>query len=894
MENRLRRTLITIELRHVESYELIKRFSGERGQCELGRGGHRADPTELGLSTGLFRREGTQVMSAKHAMIRWKATVMLSDETPGFLREDTLVEIMDLGSTNGTGLRRRGESGATRLRPQEPHRLRDGDVLTFGRQLVTDGDKDVHRPLALKVKIIESEIGVGEPAGDQGRAGASIVDGRGSVANSPGTTQCMLGHGQRGDSAQVNSDTESDQHGSGVEEDEETMVNAPQAPSSRQPHGGYGLTEEQLVLHDEESNAAKDMASSATSDASSKLGMTLSAIDLTKEESGSDRDSMRSDPQSVMFDKGSKASGMQQSHVSDRVKVAKQELGIVMFSDETMDECEDDNAKCSDNYVTKGGDKHSKKSDGNESSRSDDSDPSLPPSSEDDHSDDEDSDEDVSNSVSDVDYSDDGAHLLCLCDRSSPCNSDCEDAPSRIDNAPNPTQRGKSGAIRVDGDGRRRVVLSSDDEEENDSMSQSSSRGVTTPPSSSVVKRSSPLQSPSQQDSFAVDDGEDSGSRFEFASDFESEEAVYQEKQRSSPSPFASDDESDLASEHEADQDVENVFSGITCGSLALNTHAKNLKASLEAIDRALVPLLKRLSDKKFAEDVADAVSGPDTSGGVIVASANATASFEPTIPSEDTSVMDGPVQASPMGPNTEITVAPSTEVVAPYKVPRFVRGASVDAQAAERARCESLGPLSPFAPSPPISDDDVDPDLDEIDSFAEDVGETESDSKTAEHVHCYMDTKSYDTPWRIFEGIGVKDIGAAHKPSKVDEHIQVFEGEFLCGTDPEVVRQSPSKKRLFSAVEASDETELQASDGHDITTATLSSSIAVGSEAVTTAGQTPPQSMASASDESAPPATKRRRVSLRDVSLGFGVGVVATLWGLTAMSESFLQSIIE
>ncbi|SCZ90592.1 BZ3500_MvSof-1268-A1-R1_Chr1-3g02086 [Microbotryum saponariae] len=893
MQNAPQRFMITVELRDAESDQLIKRFSGVRGWRDLGRGGHRADASELGLSTGLFRREGTQVMSAKHARIKWDTVRRVRDGNPGDELYSPVVEIMDLGSTNGTDLRRRGQSAITKLLPQSLYRIQDGDMLTFGKHLVGDRDKKAHRPLTLRVKITESEIGADDCAA------ASVPDGRSTTAHSPSPTQAKLDPSQKQCSVQEDSDTESDRHGSEVGEDVNTMMIPPKTPNepSRQPPSkGYGLTEEQLVLHDEENATVDDKASFSDPAADSKLGVSSDAIDLTEEKSVSDRESATSDvPRSDIADRGSQTSGLQQSNESDRAEAAKQELDIVMSSDQATNERVDDRPKHSLVYVIEQCDSFNEESDDNNLSHLYDSNEHA--SMCESHSDEEESDEDASNSGSDGYSSNDDSHVPWASDHSSVYDSDCEEITSH--QVPRPIQRSKSASDRTHE--RRRVIFSSDeegDEEGRDGDEEVkgppfsySSRGATTPPSSSVRKPSSLPKIHTQLGSSAADDAK-------------KEESVDQADRQSSISSFASlsssDHESDLASQHEEeDEDGYALSSGIP--------HTKALRASLRALDC----LLEARTQVKFTQSRIKELFDPSTSSASIGGLEHVTPSLEPTTAEGNTKfAMDESAELSPMRTHTATVIAPSAQVVAPYKAPRIVRVASTDVQGTERARSESLGLPAPLPALSPKSKShvDFDPDLDEIDLFVEGENESDLDSDPVEEdtdpssdvdgQYCGMGRqKSSETPARPIKGIVTIERAAAPEPFKVHEHeAQELEGEFFaptqkCSADIEAIQQTPSKKRIFSDMEASDEVALRDEEGQDLPPSTLSDDNK--SDTIIDVQQTPPQPSEGTSNDSTPP-SKRRRVSFRDVSLGFGVGVVATLWGLTTMSESFMQSIIE
>ncbi|KDE05407.1 hypothetical protein, variant [Microbotryum lychnidis-dioicae p1A1 Lamole] len=888
MQNAPKRFMITVELRDAESEQLIKRFSGMRGWRDLGRGGHRADASELGLSTGMFRREGTQVMSAKHARIKWDTVQRVRDDKSGDELCSPVVEIMDLGSTNGTDLRRRGQSAITKLVPQSLYRIQDGDMLTFGKHLVGDRDKKAHRPLTLRVKIIGSEIGAGDCVT------ASVPDGRSTTAHSPSPTQAKLDPGQKQCSVQEDSDTESDRHESEVGEDDNTMVITPKTPNepSRQPPSkGYGLTEEQLVLHDEENTTVDHKAFFSNPAADSKLGVSSDAIDLTEEKSVSDRESATSDvPRSDIADRGSQASGLQQSNEFDRAEPVKKTLDIVVSLDQTTNERADDRPKHSLVSLIEHCGSYNEESGDNDLSHLYDSneDASMCES----HSDEEESDEDASNSGFDGYSSNDDSHAS---DRSSVYNSDCEEISSH--QVPRPIQRSKSVSNRTHE--RRRVIFSSDeegdevgkDEEVKGSPFSYSSRGATTSPSSSVLKPSSPPKIHTQPGSSAADDAE---------------ESVDQAHRKSSISSFASmsssDHESDLASQHEEEgEDGYALSSGIP--------HTKTLRASLRALDCPL----EAETQEKLAQPGIEELSEPSTSSAGIGGSEHTTPSLEPTTAEGDTKfAMDEFEEMSPMRTHTATVTAPSSEVVAPYKAPRFVGVASTGMQVTERARSESLDLPAPLpALSPKFkSHGDFDPDLDEIDLFIEGDEELALDSDPIEEdmdpssdidgQHCGMGRPKYsDTPTKLFEGIVTLEKAATHKPFKVHEryaqelevHSASLQFTKKCSTDIEVIQQTPSNKRTFSDMEASDETVLRDEEGQNLRPSTLSDDNKC--EAINNLEQAPLQSSVSTSNVYTP-APKRRRVSFRDVSVGFGVGVVATLWGLTAMSESFMQSIVE
>ncbi|KAI5477238.1 FHA domain containing protein [Pseudohyphozyma bogoriensis] len=108
----------------------------------LGRGS-RSDSSCQALESGLFRAEGTKVMSQRHARIVW------SDD-------GTVPCLVDEESTNGTSIERDGDD--KKLLSGAEYALKNGDMITFGKSMAggTSGD-EVVRPLQLYVTILSSD-----------------------------------------------------------------------------------------------------------------------------------------------------------------------------------------------------------------------------------------------------------------------------------------------------------------------------------------------------------------------------------------------------------------------------------------------------------------------------------------------------------------------------------------------------------------------------------------------------------------------------------------------------------------------------------------------------------------------------------------------------------------
>ncbi|KAL0947997.1 hypothetical protein HGRIS_010621 [Hohenbuehelia grisea] len=98
------------------------------------------EPMEATQDMALFR---CAVVSRKHAKIT-------------FDDEDGCAYITDLRSHHGTYLRKPGELDSSRLRPDNPFVLVDGDIVTFGKPV--GRDRELVRPVTARVELLHSEI----------------------------------------------------------------------------------------------------------------------------------------------------------------------------------------------------------------------------------------------------------------------------------------------------------------------------------------------------------------------------------------------------------------------------------------------------------------------------------------------------------------------------------------------------------------------------------------------------------------------------------------------------------------------------------------------------------------------------------------------------------------
>ncbi|GAA5897362.1 hypothetical protein JCM6882_001867 [Rhodosporidiobolus microsporus] len=94
-----------------------KQWDRLQGDVELGRAS-KSDSAANDPHSGKFRTSETKVMSSRHAKITW---------------ENGCACLTDVGSTNGTAISREGEKRT--LEAGVSYRVKDGDVITFGRQV---------------------------------------------------------------------------------------------------------------------------------------------------------------------------------------------------------------------------------------------------------------------------------------------------------------------------------------------------------------------------------------------------------------------------------------------------------------------------------------------------------------------------------------------------------------------------------------------------------------------------------------------------------------------------------------------------------------------------------------------------------------------------------------
>ncbi|KAM0755713.1 hypothetical protein T439DRAFT_10495 [Meredithblackwellia eburnea MCA 4105] len=112
---------VQLILRSIPDGKVIKKFDSDQGTIKIGRGPRDSSDT-LRLNSGRFRGDGTKVMSQSHASLSWEGGD--SYKVP---------MLTDTKSTNGTWVERAGD--ATQLRPKVPYRLKQDDVITFGKQM---------------------------------------------------------------------------------------------------------------------------------------------------------------------------------------------------------------------------------------------------------------------------------------------------------------------------------------------------------------------------------------------------------------------------------------------------------------------------------------------------------------------------------------------------------------------------------------------------------------------------------------------------------------------------------------------------------------------------------------------------------------------------------------
>ncbi|GAA6006587.1 hypothetical protein JCM10207_004985 [Rhodosporidiobolus poonsookiae] len=117
---------------------MCKQFARAQGPVQIGRAG-RNDSAAHDPTSGKFRSDDTKVMSSRHAEITWSGGHAC---------------VADLGSTNGTVLTRDGED--RKLMPGASYRIKQGDLLTFGRQVAGAAGKVMCKPVVLVVGYTDS------------------------------------------------------------------------------------------------------------------------------------------------------------------------------------------------------------------------------------------------------------------------------------------------------------------------------------------------------------------------------------------------------------------------------------------------------------------------------------------------------------------------------------------------------------------------------------------------------------------------------------------------------------------------------------------------------------------------------------------------------------------
>ncbi|KAL8284208.1 hypothetical protein RQP46_004957 [Phenoliferia psychrophenolica] len=217
-----------LRLTNTSDRQLLKEFSSTQGSLTLGRGS-RQNMSSKNLDSPLFRSPSTKVMSQRHAELTWE------DNRYPFLT--------DTNSTNGTAVERDGVSH--KLLPANPYRLKDGDIITLGKQMAGSDDGTPHEPLSLSVTIVENHINTFAPSAIVAQQEASCIvvdsDSDDDSANAPPPSRQPNSNYMR-KSSSSRSTVEV------VEIDDEDSDASPQQPPRRR--GGYGLDTPDLLDSD--------------------------------------------------------------------------------------------------------------------------------------------------------------------------------------------------------------------------------------------------------------------------------------------------------------------------------------------------------------------------------------------------------------------------------------------------------------------------------------------------------------------------------------------------------------------------------------------------------------------------------------------------------------------
>ncbi|KAK4698529.1 hypothetical protein P7C70_g7744, partial [Phenoliferia sp. Uapishka_3] len=140
--------MTSIILESIKDGTIVKQFRADQGTLLLGRGS-RGNPNSQLLDNPLFRSDETKVMSQRHAELTWE--------------DDRYPFLTDIGSTNGTAVER--DSLVRKLKPNLPSRLKEGDIVTLGKQMGGfDQGATSYEPMSLLVKIIQKPNSVSLPS----------------------------------------------------------------------------------------------------------------------------------------------------------------------------------------------------------------------------------------------------------------------------------------------------------------------------------------------------------------------------------------------------------------------------------------------------------------------------------------------------------------------------------------------------------------------------------------------------------------------------------------------------------------------------------------------------------------------------------------------------------